>query len=134
MHTVCCNGCFDFPAGERLHPGHVWFLYNAAQLGRLVVLLNSDASVRQLKGGRRPLSPAADRAWALLSFPWIDQVQIFEELDPLAAVKSLNPDILVKGWDSPRTVPEAIWMERQGRPVYWMKRFGIYSTTSCLTD
>lgn len=92
---VFTNGCFDL-----LHRGHVEYLYAARQLGDvLVVGLNSDASVRRLKGPSRPLNPQEDRALILAGLGAVDAVVIFEEDTPRALIASLLPDLLVKGGD-----------------------------------
>jgi non-canonical purine NTP pyrophosphatase (RdgB/HAM1 family) len=95
FRLVFTNGCFDV-----LHRGHVESLAAARALGdRLVVGLNSDASVRRLKGPGRPLVPAEDRARILASLRPVDAVVVFEEDTPEALVRELLPDVLVKGAD-----------------------------------
>jgi D-beta-D-heptose 7-phosphate kinase/D-beta-D-heptose 1-phosphate adenosyltransferase len=95
--VVFTNGCFDL-----LHPGHIHTLETARQLGDvLVVAINSDESVRKLKGPGRPVIPARERAEILASLECVDAVVIFEELTPARAVAALLPDILVKGGDWP---------------------------------
>lgn len=92
---VFTNGCFDL-----LHEGHVQLIANAADCGnRLVLGLNSDASVRRLKGLKRPLNDQESRAKVLASLLFIDAVIVFEEDTPLELIKSLEPDVLVKGGD-----------------------------------
>lgn len=92
---VFTNGCFDL-----LHRGHAAYLNQAAALGdRLVVGLNSDASVRRLKGEGRPVQPAGDRAYLLASLRAVDAVTVFEEDTPAALIEALLPDVLVKGAD-----------------------------------
>ncbi|WP_297858152.1 D-glycero-beta-D-manno-heptose-7-phosphate kinase [Elioraea sp.] len=89
------NGCFDL-----LHPGHVHLIEQArAACDRLVVGLNSDASVRRLKGANRPVQPEAARAAVLASLADVDLVTIFEEDTPEALIAALRPDVLVKGAD-----------------------------------
>lgn len=89
------NGCFDL-----LHPGHVHLLEEArAACDRLVVGVNSDASVRRLKGAPRPVQPAAARAAVLASLASVDLVCVFEEDTPEALINELRPDLLVKGAD-----------------------------------
>ena len=93
---VFTNGCFDL-----LHRGHVEYLDAARRLGdRLVVGLNSDASVRRLKGENRPLIPQEDRAIVLAGLGAVDAVTIFDEDTPRELIASLLPDVLVKGGDS----------------------------------
>jgi len=89
------NGCFDL-----LHPGHVALLKQAkAACDRLVVGLNSDASVAKLKGDGRPVQSEAARATVLASLEPVDAVVIFEDQTPLALIEALRPDVLVKGAD-----------------------------------
>ncbi len=93
--VVMTNGCFDL-----LHPGHLALLEAARREGEvLVVALNSDASVRRLKGAGRPVVPQAERAELLLALEAVDAVVLYEEDTPLAVVKALAPDVLVKGAD-----------------------------------
>ena len=89
------NGCFD-----ALHPGHVDSLRRARELGDVLVIgLNSDASVRRLKGPTRPLHPAAARAEVLAALACVDFVVVFEEETPFDLVVAISPDIMVKGAD-----------------------------------
>jgi D-beta-D-heptose 7-phosphate kinase/D-beta-D-heptose 1-phosphate adenosyltransferase len=93
--VVFTNGCFDL-----LHPGHVALLEQArAQGQRLVVGINSDASVRALKGEGRPVLPQHERAEALLALESVDRVVVYDEPTPLALIEALRPDVLVKGAD-----------------------------------
>jgi len=92
---VFTNGCFDI-----LHRGHVNYLYQARALGdRLVVGLNSDASVRQLKGEGRPVVGEDDRAYVLAGLACVDAVTLFDEDTPASLIARLLPDVLVKGGD-----------------------------------
>ena len=92
---VFTNGCFDI-----LHMGHVDLLQSAALLGdRLIIGLNSDASIRRLKGNDRPILPEEQRAGLLSALECVDAVVIFEEDTPLETILALHPDILVKGAD-----------------------------------
>lgn len=93
--VVFTNGCFDI-----LHRGHVQYLYAARRLGdRLVVGLNSDASVRRLKGPPRPVMGERDRAFVLAGLACVDAVIIFPEDTPRRLISTLLPDVLVKGGD-----------------------------------
>lgn len=93
--VVFTNGCFDL-----LHRGHVEYLYQAKQLGDLLVVgLNSDSSVRQIKGDKRPLVSQEDRAVVLAALESVDYVCIFEEPTPERLIATLVPDVLVKGGD-----------------------------------
>jgi D-beta-D-heptose 7-phosphate kinase/D-beta-D-heptose 1-phosphate adenosyltransferase len=94
---VFTNGCFDL-----LHPGHIGSLEQARALGdALIVGLNSDASVRQLKGAGRPVLPQRERAEILAALECVDAVVIFDELTPREVIARLLPDVLVKGGDWP---------------------------------
>jgi rfaE bifunctional protein nucleotidyltransferase chain/domain len=97
------NGCFDL-----LHVGHIRYLHAAKQLGgRLIVAINSDDSVRALKGEGRPLMPADERAEILSALADVDAVVIFPEMDVRALIRELRPDVHAKGTDyAANTVPE----------------------------
>lgn len=93
--VVTTNGCFDV-----LHVGHVRYLQAARKLGdMLIVAINSDPSVQALKGESRPLVPENERAEMLAALECVDYVTIFSELDPIALLLELRPDIHVKGGD-----------------------------------
>jgi len=98
---VFTNGCFDI-----LHAGHADLLEDAAREGDvLIVALNSDASVRELKGPARPVNPQEQRARVLASLAVIDYVVIFDEPDPGRLIEALVPDVLIKGGDwTPETI------------------------------
>ena len=92
---VFTNGCFDI-----LHSGHVLYLEEAAALGDILILgLNSDKSVKRLKGDERPINDEIDRAIVLAGLSCIDYIIIFEEDTPLILINIIKPDILVKGGD-----------------------------------
>lgn len=92
---VFTNGCFDL-----IHAGHVRYLTAARALGdRLVVGVNSDASVRTIKGDRRPIVTADQRVEVLAALACVDYVTVFDEPDPAALIRTLRPDVLVKGAD-----------------------------------
>jgi rfaE bifunctional protein, domain II len=93
--VVFTNGVFDL-----LHPGHVDVLLGARRAGdQLIVGLNSDASVRRLKGPERPIRSEAERAYVLAAFEMVDCVVVFEQDTPLELIRLLHPDVLVKGGD-----------------------------------
>ena len=93
--VVFTNGCFDL-----LHLGHVRSLEQAHGLGdRLIVAVNSDASVRRLKGAGRPVSPARQRAEVLAALACVDWVVVFRDDTPRSLVRALRPDVLAKGGD-----------------------------------
>jgi rfaE bifunctional protein nucleotidyltransferase chain/domain len=93
--VTLANGCFDL-----LHVGHVRYLHAAKELGgRLVVAINSDQSVRGLKGQSRPLMPAEERAEIVASLADVDAVVIFDEPDVRALIRQIRPDVQAKGTD-----------------------------------
>jgi D-beta-D-heptose 7-phosphate kinase/D-beta-D-heptose 1-phosphate adenosyltransferase len=95
--VVFTNGCFDI-----LHVGHVRYLKDARALGDLLVVgMNTDASVRTLKGPERPLNSENDRAEVLASMACVDYVVLFGDETPLSLIEQIGPDILVKGGDWP---------------------------------
>ena len=94
MKTVFTNGCFD-----ALHPAHLRLLEFCNSLGKVVVGLNSDMSVKRLKGKARPFFSQQDRKFMLESCKYVDEVHIFEEDTPYNLIKSVKPDIVVKGGD-----------------------------------
>jgi rfaE bifunctional protein nucleotidyltransferase chain/domain len=96
-HIVFTNGCFDL-----LHPGHIRSLELAREMGdALIIGLNSDASVRQLKGEGRPVIAERERAEILAALESVDAVVIFDDLTPRNVIARLLPDVLVKGGDWP---------------------------------
>jgi D-beta-D-heptose 7-phosphate kinase/D-beta-D-heptose 1-phosphate adenosyltransferase len=93
--VVFTNGCFDL-----LHPGHVRYLQEARRLGEvLIVALNSDRAVRELKGSTRPILQENERAEVMAALACVDYVVIFDDVSPQATIAALLPDILVKGGD-----------------------------------
>jgi D-glycero-beta-D-manno-heptose 1-phosphate adenylyltransferase len=108
------NGCFDL-----LHVGHVRYLRAAKELGgRLVVAVNSDDSVRSLKGEGRPLMPAEERAEILAALADVDAVVIFPERDVSAIIREIHPDVQAKGTDyTADNVPEAAIVRECGGRV-----------------
>jgi D-beta-D-heptose 7-phosphate kinase/D-beta-D-heptose 1-phosphate adenosyltransferase len=92
---VFTNGCFDI-----IHSGHIYYLGEAKKAGDILIIgLNSDNSVRRLKGNDRPVNNESDRAMVLDALKFVDYVTIFEEDTPYELIKLLQPDILVKGGD-----------------------------------
>ena len=123
---VVASGCFDL-----LHPGHVQTLEAARALGdALIVLLNSDDSVRQLKGSGRPTVPERDRAQILASLRCVDAVGIFGERTPVQALHRLRPHIFAKGADyAGRRIPEQDAVAGWGGEVVLLPHRGGHSTT-----
>nr|WP_308010023.1 PfkB family carbohydrate kinase [Isoptericola sp. NEAU-Y5] len=127
--VVATGGCFDL-----LHAGHVATLEAAARLGdHLVVLLNSDASVRRLKGPERPVVGQDDRARVLTALDCVSEVVVFDEDDPRTALESLRPGVWVKGGDyGEADLPEAEVVRRHGGRVVVLPYVEGRSTTSIL--
>ena len=113
-HITLANGCFDL-----LHVGHVRYLHAAKELGgRLIVAINSDDSVRFLKGEGRPLMPAEERAEILAALADVDAVVIFPEPDVRALIREIRPDVQAKGTDyTADSVPEADVVRENGGRV-----------------
>jgi rfaE bifunctional protein nucleotidyltransferase chain/domain len=127
--VVFTNGCFDL-----LHPGHIGSLEQARALGDvLIVGLNSDGSVRQLKGAGRPVLPERERAEILAALECVDAVVIFDELTPREVIARLLPDVLVKGgdWASDQIVGREE-VEAAGGRVVSIPVVAGYSTTEIL--
>jgi rfaE bifunctional protein nucleotidyltransferase chain/domain len=127
--VVFTNGCFDL-----LHPGHVQTLESARALGDvLIVGINSDASVRQLKGAGRPVIPDRERAEILAAFECVDAVIIFDEATPREVIAKLLPDVLVKGgdWAGDQIIGREE-VERAGGRVVSIPMVTEYSTTAIL--
>jgi rfaE bifunctional protein nucleotidyltransferase chain/domain len=127
--VVFTNGCFDL-----LHPGHIRCLEQARELGEvLIVGLNSDASVRQLKGEGRPLLPELERAEILAAMECVDAVIIFDDLNPREVIARLLPDVLVKGGDwAPDQIVGREEVEAAGGRVVSPPVVPGYSTTQIL--
>ena len=125
--VVFTNGVFDL-----LHPGHVDVLLAARREGdMLVVGLNSDASVRRLKGPERPVRSVAERALVVAALAMVDVVVVFEEDTPLELIRALEPDVLVKGGDyTEGTVVGALDVRARGGRVVIVPLTPGQSTTS----
>lgn len=124
---VFTNGCFDL-----LHFGHLHYLADARDLGdRLVVGLNSAASVRRLKGPTRPINDEHTRTHALAALQFVDAVVIFEDDTPLELIRAAMPDVLVKGGDwRPEQIVGADLVLANGGEVRSLPFVDGYSTTS----
>jgi len=126
---VFTNGCFDI-----LHAGHVRYLSDAKKLGDILVLaINSDSSVRSLKGEPRPFIPQAERACVVASLESVDYVTIFDEDSPLLLIEYLQPHILVKGGDwTEETVVGRDSVTKWGGRVVIMPELKGISTTNII--
>lgn len=129
QRIVFTNGCFDI-----LHHGHLDYLARAASLGnRLVVAVNSDASVKRLKGPLRPVNSQDDRALALAALLLVDAVCIFEEDTPAEIIRILEPDVLAKGGDyTIDTIVGADTVLARGGQVEVIPFVAGYSTTGLI--
>lgn len=128
--VVFTNGCFDL-----LHPGHVRLLERARMHGRrLIVAVNSDASVRGLKGADRPVLPENERAATLAALECVDAVTIFGEETPHALLESLLPDVLVKGADWAHWIAGREIVEAAGGKVLAIPVEAGYSTTDLVAN
>jgi D-beta-D-heptose 7-phosphate kinase / D-beta-D-heptose 1-phosphate adenosyltransferase len=127
--VVFTNGCFDL-----LHAGHVAYLAAARALGDLLVVgVNSDRSVRRLKGPGRPLNPLADRMAVLAALRSVDHVVAFDADTPLELVRALRPDVYAKGGDYRiETLPEAPLMAELGGEVALLPYLEGRSTSGLL--
>lgn len=128
---VFTNGCFDI-----LHPGHTRYLWAARQLGDyLVVAVNSDRSVRQIKGEGRPVIPQEDRTEVLAALGFVDGILVFDEDNPLEVIRHLVPDVLVKGGDWPEDkIIGADVVKGAGGEVKRIPFVSGYSTTGILKN
>lgn len=124
---VFTNGCFDI-----LHFGHFHYLAAARDLGdRLIVGLNSGGSVRRLKGAARPIQDELTRKMQLATLQFVDAVVVFEEDDPLELIKTIAPDILVKGGDwQPAQIIGADFVLKNGGQVLSLPFVEGFSTTN----
>jgi D-glycero-beta-D-manno-heptose 1-phosphate adenylyltransferase len=126
---VLTNGVFDL-----LHPGHLRYLQQARRLGdALIVGVNSDRSVRAIKGSRRPITPEAERVEVLSALDCVDAAVVFDEETPHALIATIQPDVLVKGadWAEDAIVGRDIVEARGGRVVRVPIEVG-YSTTAII--
>ena len=123
--VVFTNGCYDL-----LHPGHIRLLERARALGDVLILaLNSDSSVRRLKGPSRPLIPEADRVEVACGLAAVDAVTLFDEDTPRELIAQVLPDVLVKGADWAHFIAGREEVEAAGGRVYALALEPGYSTT-----
>ncbi|WP_131536783.1 D-glycero-beta-D-manno-heptose 1-phosphate adenylyltransferase [Pedobacter nototheniae] len=126
---VFTNGCFDL-----LHPGHVAYLNEAASLGdKLIIGLNTDASVRKIKGETRPVNNEFSRAQLLAAMFFVDAVILFDEDTPLKLINTIEPDVLVKGGDYKiETIVGATETLKKGGKVEVLSFLPGYSSTAII--
>lgn len=129
LRVVFTNGCFDL-----LHPGHIRTLEGARALGDILVVgLNSDASLRRLKGDGRPLVPERERAEVLAALAAVDAVTIFDEPTPHELIQALVPDVLAKGGDwGPDEIVGRDAVEAAGGRVVRLPYAAGYSTRALI--
>lgn len=127
---VFTNGCFDI-----LHAGHVKYLARARSMGDVLVIgLNSDESVRGIKGALRPINPEKERAEVLAAMASVDYIALFDEPDPAAIIREVQPDVLVKGGDWPvESIVGADQVQARGGTVVSVP-FEVESSTTKIVD
>lgn len=127
--VVFTNGCFDL-----LHRGHVHTLREAkAQGDLLIVALNSDRSVKEIKGPRRPIMPETDRIELIAAMEMVDYVVVFDEPDPYSLIRAIKPDVLAKGgdWGSDKIIGADV-VEQNGGRVAVIPYLKGFSTTEII--
>lgn len=126
---VLTNGCFDL-----IHKGHIQLLSNASDLGdRLIVALNSDISIRKLKGKSRPIFDQSSRSILLSALEFIDLVILFDDITPRQIISELSPDILVKGGDyNPEDIVGHNIVKERGGDVVIISLVEGFSTTKTI--
>ncbi len=128
--VVFTNGCYDI-----LHPGHIRLLEKARSLGDVLILaLNTDASVRRLKGPSRPLIPEQERAAAAMRLAAVDAVTLFDEDTPRELIAAVLPDILIKGADWAHFIAGREEVEAAGGQVLALPLEPGYSTTGIVEE
>lgn len=129
LKVVFTNGCFDL-----MHPGHIALLSRAKAAGDILIVgMNSDASVRRIKGDKRPIVPQQARSIVLAGLACVDYVVIFDESTPLELISAIKPDILVKGadWKAADIVGRDVVLQNKGKIVRIKLKKG-YSTTQII--
>jgi len=128
---VFTNGCFDL-----IHPGHLRYLQQARAQGDLLVVgLNTDSSVRKIKGEKRPVIPGKDRAEILCALRFVDYVVFFNEDTPAKLIRALEPDVLIKGadWEMDKIVGADLVLKKGG-VVKQIKFAKGYSTSGIIDE
>ena len=127
--VVMTNGCFDI-----LHAGHVRYLKMSKKCGDvLVVGLNSDSSVKALKGESRPINNQSDRAEVLSGLEAVDYIVLFDEISPVKLLETIKPDIYTKGADyTIETLPEAKTVQSYGGRIEFIQLVEGKSTTKII--
>lgn len=129
--VVWTNGCFDL-----VHAGHVRSLRDAKALGDILIVgINSDRSIREIKGPQRPIVPEQDRAEVLAALEAVDYVTVFDEADPVAVLSLIRPDIHCKGEeykDGARPLPERQTVESYGGKIHFLPLYPGRSTSDLI--
>jgi len=130
QRIVFTNGCFDI-----LHLGHIDYLAKASELGNILMVgLNTDESVHMLKGGNRPIQDETSRAFILASLSFVDLVVFFGEHTPYELIKTVQPDVLVKGADyNPEDIVGYDIVSAKGGEIVTIDYLEGYSTTAIVT-
>jgi len=129
VRVAFTNGCFDI-----LHFGHVRYLEMAQKKGRILIVgLNSDSSIRKIKGPRRPIVGQRERAAVLAALSSVDYVTIFNEETPLKLIKAVQPDVLIKGadWKGKKIVGSDV-LESYGGKIELIHYWDKFSTTNII--
>lgn len=129
--VVFTNGCFDI-----LHAGHISYLKKAKKLGDILIVgINSDSSVKSIKGHKRPLNTLRNRMGVLASLEFVDYVCAFSQKTPLNLIKKVRPDVLVKGGDwQNKKIVGANFIESYGGKVVTIALKKGYSTTGLISQ
>ncbi|HZD40094.1 MAG TPA: D-glycero-beta-D-manno-heptose 1-phosphate adenylyltransferase [Terriglobales bacterium] len=127
--VVFTNGCFDL-----LHRGHVHLLQQAKASGDILIVgINSDRSVRAIKGPRRPILPQGDRVELIGAMEMVDYIGVFDDPDPYALIEAIKPNLLIKGGDwKPTQIIGADVVQREGGQVIVIPYLQGYSTTEII--
>jgi len=125
---VTCNGCFDI-----LHIGHLKFLEEAKEQGDvLIVAINSDSSVKENKGPKRPINTEEDRANMLAALELVDYAVIFPEKTPISLLETIKPDVHVNGEEYGEDCIEAPTVKKYGGRIHLIKDYGGFSSTKLI--
>lgn len=130
MKTAATSGCFDI-----IHPGHVEYLEEASrEADCLIVLLNSDDSVKKLKGNKRPIVNEVDRALVIAALDAVNYVCLFDELTPCTVLEKIKPDFFIKGGDyRGQKIPEEEILQEYGGIVKYVTLVDGKSTTDIIS-